>query len=243
MENDQLKILWQLAFGDSAEFIDLFFDTAYAPDRCLYLTENGQITAALYWLDCSYAGQRQAYIYAVATHPDHRGKGLCRQLMEQAHRVLRQQGYAAALLRPADAGLRRMYGKMGYRDATRVSEFDCIAAGAVSIQKIGAEEYACLRRQYLPEGGILQEGVSIAYLAAYAEFYAGEEFLLAGASYDGAFNGIELLGNRDAAPAILAALGYEEGHFRCPGDEIPFAMFLPLTEDAVPPSYLGLAFD
>lgn len=243
MRNNQLKELWQLAFGDSEEFINLFFDTAYAPERCLYLTEKSQITAALYWLDCEYAGQRQAYVYAVATHPDHRGKGLCRQLMEQAHRVLRQQGYTAALLRPADAGLRRMYGKLGYREASRVSEFDCSAGSPLPLRKLSAGEYAALRRKYLPEGSALQEGVSMDYLAAYAELYAGEDFLLAGASFDGAFQGMELLGNRGAAPGILAALGQETGRFRCPSDEIPFAMFLPLTEDAAMPKYLGLAFD
>ena len=72
---EQLKELWHLAFGDGLEFIELFFGTAYAPERCLYLTEDGQVTAALYWLDCSYQDQKQAYIYAVATHPEHRGKG------------------------------------------------------------------------------------------------------------------------------------------------------------------------
>lgn len=240
---EQLKQLWHLAFGDGEEFIDLFFRTGFSADRCLYLTENGQLTAALYWLDCAYKGQKQAYIYAVATHPDHRGKGLCRNLMDKAHRILTNQGYAAALLRPADEGLRRMYRNMGYRTATLVSEFDCTAGKAVPLRQIGAEEYARLRRQYLPEYGVLQEGASVTYLASYAELYAGEDFLLAGAVYSGTFIGMELLGNRDAAPGILGALGQETGRFRCPGREIPFGMFLPLREDAEEPGYLGLVFD
>lgn len=243
MRTEQLKELWQLAFGDSEDFINLFFATAYSPDRCLYLTEGAQITAALYWLDCEYAGQKQAYIYAVATHPDYRGKGLCTQLMEKARAVLKQQGCTAALLRPADDGLRRMYGKMGYRDCTGVSEFRCTAGMPVPLRKLGTEEYAALRRKYLPEDGVLQEGGSLAYLAAYGEFFAGEDFLLAGAPCDGGFCGIELLGNRASAPGILGALGYESGTFRCPGNEIPFAMFLPLAETAAVPGYLGLAFD
>ena len=68
---NELKQLWHLAFGDGEEFIGLFFQTAYDPEKCLYLTEEGRITAALYWLDCEFQGQKQAYIYAVATHPDH----------------------------------------------------------------------------------------------------------------------------------------------------------------------------
>lgn len=240
---EQLKTLWHLAFGDGEEFIDLFFRTAYAPDRCLYLTEDGQITAALYWLDCEYNGQKQAYIYAVATHPDHRGKGLCRQLMEQAHARLKEAGYAAALLRPADEGLRRMYRKMGYHTATHVSEFSCTAGEPIPLREISTEEYARLRQNFLPENGVLQEGVSLTYLAAYSRLYAGADFVLAGLTDNGAFVGIELLGNRNAAPGILGALGYETGHFRCPGREIPFGMFLPLAEDAAEPDYLGLVFD
>ena len=240
---EQLKKLWQLSFGDSIEFIGLFFQTAYSPERCLYLTEDGQVTAALYWLDCTYRGQRQAYIYAVATHPDHRGKGLCGQLMAQTHVHLKEQGYHAALLRPADNGQRRMYRKMGYRDATCVAEFDAVAGTPVPLRKIDAGEYARLRRVWLPENGVVQEGASLTYLAAYTDLYAGEDFLLAGAFYDGEFTGTELLGNRNAAPGILAALGFQHGHFRCPGKEIPFGMFLPLAEDAAEPGYLGLVFD
>ena len=242
MQND-LKQLWHLAFGDGEEFIDLFFQTAYHPEKCLYLTEDGQIAVALYWLDCEFQGQKQAYIYAVATHPDHRGKGLCRRLMEQTHDVLKQQGYTAALLRPADEGLRRMYRKMGYRTATCVTEFSCTAGEAIPLQKIGPEDYARLRRKFLPEGGVIQEGVNISYLQTYAEFYSGGDFLLAGISSQGEFLGIELLGSRDAAPGILAALGVETGSFRCPGGQLPFGMFLPLAENAKEPSYLGLVFD
>ena len=243
MVTEQLKQLWQLAFGDGEEFIGLFFKTAYAPERCLYLTEQAQITAALYWLDCEYDGQKQAYIYAVATHPEHRGKGLCRKLMDTAHQRLKEQGYHAALLRPADAGLERMYRKMGYRVVSGVREFEAAAGTPVAIRRIDAREYERLRRKYLPKNGVLQEGVSIDYLAAYADLYAGNDFLLAGSFYEGSFIGMELLGNREAAPGILASLGYESGHFRCPGMEIPFGMFLPLQEDASKPGYLGLVFD
>ena len=54
---------------------------------------------------------------------------------------------------------------------------------------------------------------------------------------------MELLGNREAAPGILKTLGCIRGKFRTPGEEMPFAMFLPLKEDAPVPSYLGHAFD
>ena len=79
-----LKKLWRLAFGDSEETVDAFFATGYAPDRCRSMMD-GETVAALYWLDCSCEGETLAYIYAVATHPDYRGRGLCRRLMEDTH--------------------------------------------------------------------------------------------------------------------------------------------------------------
>ena len=240
---EQLKQLWQLAFGDGEEAIEAFFRTAYSPDRCLYLTEAGRVTAALYWLDCEYRGRKLAYLYAVATHPDHRGKGLCRTLMEKAHSLLAQRGYAAALLRPADTGLRRMYRNMGYKTATCISEFRCSAGEAIPLREVEPAEYARLRRALLPEDGVLQEGVSIAYLASYARLYAGDRFLLAAVKDGAELLGIELLGSRDAAPGILGALGCQKGSFRCPGCGIPFGMFLPLSPDAEEPGYLGLVFD
>ena len=243
METDQLRRLWKLAFGDSEVFIGIFFDTAYAPERCHRIDLSGQTAAALHWLDCSYRGQKLAYIYAVATHPAFRGGGLCRELMQKTHETLASRGYAGALLMPAESGLRQMYAKMGYRECCTVREFSCTAGAAVSIREIGPEEYTRLRRRYLPENGVLQEGESIAYLHTYARFYAGEDFLLAGAPDKDSFHGIELLGNPDAAPGILAALGYAEGTFRGPGPDIPFAMFHPLTENSPAPGYLGLAFD
>lgn len=243
MRTEELKSLWQLAFGDSMDFIDLFFRTAYAPEKCAFLEENGTITAALYWLDTECYGNRYAYIYGVATHPDFRGRGLCRTLMAQTHALLRSQGCAGAVLMPAKPGLRQMYAKMGYVECSTLSQFDCTAGQAVEVRPIGQEEYARLRRTLLPEGGLIQEGENMRYLETYAALYAGTDFLLAAVHEDGQLFGLELLGDPNAAPGILGAMGYEKGTFRIPGKEIPFAMFHPLTENAKMPQYLGLAFD
>ena len=240
---DQLKQLWHLAFGDSETFINFYFDNAYAPERCRYLAEGNRITAALHWLDGSYKGQKFAYLYAVATHPDFRGMGLCRKLMALTHEDLRNQGYAGALLMPAESGLREMYGKMGYRDCCSVSEISVSAGTPIPLRKIRPEEYAALRRRFLPTGSLIQEDPSIRYLAAYTRFYAGEDFLLCAASDEKKFFGAELLGNTGAAPGILATLGYAEGGFRTPGNQLPLVMFFPLREDAKPPAYCGLVFD
>ena len=73
-----LRRLWKEAFGDSDAFLDRFFTIAYSPDRCRCVTADGRVTAALYWFDCDCQGEKLAYLYAVATAQDCRGRGLCR---------------------------------------------------------------------------------------------------------------------------------------------------------------------
>ena len=107
----RLTDLWQEAFGDSREFIGKFFRTGFAPERSA-VADGG--AGALYWFDCLWKGKKIAYIYAVATQKKSRGKGICGKLMAYTHQVLKDRGYAGAILVPADENLSQMYGKMGY---------------------------------------------------------------------------------------------------------------------------------
>lgn len=236
--------LWQEAFGDSFEFIEGFFCTAYSPARCRCVTIGGEVAAVLYWLDTEYDGQRFAYIYAVATKKSHRGKGLCRLLMEDTHTHLLGRGYAGALLVPQSQSLRDLYRKLGYEECTTIGEFTCEAAEeATALHRIDRDAYAAARRSFLPEGGVVQENENIAYLENMAFFYQGTDFLLCARQENRELHAPEILGNTNAAPGILKALNCRKGTFRTPGGDIPFAMCLPFEEGVRKPTYLGLAFD
>lgn len=231
----QLRELWKEAFGDDDAFLDIFFDTGFAPDRCRCVTVDDQVAAALYWFDCRCYDRPIAYLYAVATRKAFRGQGLCRELMANTRQMLTSLGYNGILLVPGNEKLFQMYAGMGYAVCSHVREFSCgRGENPVTLRAVDAEEYARLRRQYLPEGGVIQEGSNLRFLASLCDLYAGEDFLYA--------DGAELLGNTDAAPGILAALDKSSGSFRVPGDDQPFAMYLPLT-DSPAPEYFGLAFD
>ena len=108
----QLRALWKEAFGDTDAYLDSFFTLGFSPERCRCMTEDGQVSAALYWFDCSCQGARLAYLYAVATAENRRGVGLCRLLMDNTHAHLKKAGYAGAILVPASASLRQMYEKI-----------------------------------------------------------------------------------------------------------------------------------
>lgn len=243
-QQPQLIALWQEAFGDSEEFVDGFFCTGFSPARCRCVTENGNVVAALYWFDVQYENQRFAYVYAVAVKKTHRNKGICTALMEDTHAHLKLRGYAGVLLMPQSDSLRQMYDHLGYAECTRMDAFHCDAAEeAVPLRRIDRDEYAVLRREFLPADGALQEDENIAYLEMMSFFYAGEDFLVAAYKTGRQLYCPELLGSKDAAPGILAALNCTHGMFRTPGESHCAAMLYPLADSVNPPRYLGLTFE
>ena len=234
-----LRELWKLVFGDGDDFLDLFFGTAYAPERCLCIMDADTAAGALYWLPCD----GYAYIYAVATHPDHRGKGICRALMEAAHEEIRAQGYAGAILYPQEEGLRAMYRKMGYHHETHIRELRCTAGGEpVALDKITAATYFAERAALLPPDA-LRQGSPFPELTESFGFYRGEGALLAATAREKELLAAEYLGPEEAIPGILRALDCERGTFRCGGEDIPFAMVYPLTEDVPLPRYFAFPLD
>lgn len=242
METGALRTLWTECFGNEDDWIDIFLRTAFDPSRVCALTRQGRLAAALSWMDAACEGRKLAYLYAIGTRPDVRGQGLCRELMGLAHEQLAGQGYVGCILVPADAGLRRMYEKLGYVNFGGMRDISARAEQAIPLRQLTPEEYASLRRAYLPKGGVVQEAGAIEYLAADAKLYAGQDFLLAASPEGEKLFGQELLGDAAKAGGILGTLGYEQGTFRAPGDR-PFAMFHPLTGDGWTPGYFGLAFE
>ena len=185
-----------------------------------------------------------AYVYAVATAPAYREQGFCHALMEDTHLLLKKLGYHGILLVPDGDALTKMYAGFGYTPCTSVKEFVCAPTGdPATMHRVDTAEYARIRRRLLPAGSVIQEGENLAFLATYAELYAGPGFLLAACQDGDRLQGLELLGDPTAGPGILQTLGLTYGNFRTPGAGTPFAMFLPLREDAPVPVYFGLAFD
>ena len=240
MNTDALKGLWKTVFGDPDSFIDAFFRIVYSPDRCRYLEEDGEIVSALYWFDCSYEGGKLAYIYAVATHPEHRGKGLASRLLQQTHEQLKAQGYAGAVLKPAK-GLFPFYERLGYVTSGFIRRFYAESSNVPAVLKeLSANEYGIRRRSFLPENAVIQEGITLEFLHCFASFYAADDALSCVSQEEGTV--FEYLGNPHSAPGILAALGIREAEIPTIGNTIPFTMFLPLNCTKTP-SYLGLSLE
>lgn len=241
-----LRILWQEAFDDTDEYLDMFFSTAFSYERCRVVITDEQAVAALYWFDCSFDNHPVAYVYAVSTAKAFRGQGLCRRLMEDTHRHLKSLGYAGTVLVPGTPDLFRFYERMGYETCSYIKDFSCLALDeSVDITKLTADEYAPLRRQFLPNHGILQEKENLDFLKTQADFYRGTDFLLAARTEGTNLFGVELLGEASSTAAIVHALGCKTGTFRTPGsqNDRPFAMYRPIKKGGLTPAYFGFAFD
>ena len=152
--------LWQLAFGDDGAYVDNFYHTYYRPERVLLLEEDGVVRAMTAWFETNFAvpGQgryRAAYLYAVATHPEARGRGLAGQLLAGADRIFREWGIPAVTTVPAEPSLHRFFGRNGFRECFVDGQFsaprECrpTPPGAAFLERLTPGEYRQLREELL----------------------------------------------------------------------------------------------
>ena len=105
-EAAQEQALWLQVFGDPQTYIQCYYDTCYAPEDVHVLLEDGRIVSMLICLPvalCLPGGStgRGAYIYALATAPAARGRGLAHRLLAFTHAHLRAQALDLAVTVPA----------------------------------------------------------------------------------------------------------------------------------------------
>lgn len=156
----QITALWSAVFGDSEAVVQRFF--AAFPNCLSYVAEEaGQIVAMVHALPQTLSPDLPAaYVYAVATLPAHRGRGLCRRLMDFGEQDLYRRGFACCVLVPAEAPLFRFYEKQGYETAffRRRTAF----SGGFPIS---TAQYAQLREQLLTVPHMVYDRSTLEYAA------------------------------------------------------------------------------
>jgi len=114
----QISQIWQTCFGDPEDYIRLFYDHCFLLCRGLAYEENGKLAAMAFLLPgaLDFRGESHpaTYVYAVATLPEYRGRGVAASLMRRAAELAREEGQAALCLLPGSEDLYTYYAKLGF---------------------------------------------------------------------------------------------------------------------------------
>jgi len=110
--------MWKECFGDSDEFIDLYFSEKYIHKNTLVYFHRGTAVASLQMLPytITFYGQPVPFYYlsGLCTLPQYRRMGFMARLIDRSHEVMKERGIPLSVLIPAGDGLYRFYEKFGY---------------------------------------------------------------------------------------------------------------------------------
>lgn len=120
-ERSALRALYAECFADGAAFGDMYFEKLFDPERCILLEREGEILAALYYkfepLEIPGVGSlTMSYIHGVGTRASARGRGVARELMAGALRLMRSEGAAVAAIVPCRDRLFDLYRDLGFAE-------------------------------------------------------------------------------------------------------------------------------
>lgn len=116
-EEQAVRRLWLDVFGDDETFVDAFLVARRRYGVVTLLSGEGEdLHGMLHMVPLrSDTGRTAAYIYGVATAPQHRRRGIAGTLVRRAAEYAKTR-FDAAILIPADEELKGFYGRFGFRD-------------------------------------------------------------------------------------------------------------------------------
>lgn len=113
-----VRQMWKACFGDTDEYIDIYFTYKYKDENTLIYIEEGKVVASLQMLPYTitfYGSEIPfGYLSGLCTLPEYRNKGYMSQLINKAHQVLSDRGIALSILVPAEDWLYNYYQRFGY---------------------------------------------------------------------------------------------------------------------------------
>jgi ribosomal protein S18 acetylase RimI-like enzyme len=116
-----LKEIWNASFPGDEAFADWFLENAYVPENALVWEEGGHASAMLHLIPmrCRMSGREfnASYVYAVATLPENRGKGVAAALLQEAEALEKSRGTDLLMLVPQSGTLFEYYRRQGFREA------------------------------------------------------------------------------------------------------------------------------
>ena len=221
-DKPRLKALWALAFGDSDAYIDAFFRALLKKDGCIVAECDGQVVSAMYILggNTVYPYRKNllsaGYTYALATHPDYRGRGIGRAVYAAATAQALER-HDMALVLPAEERLYPFYAEASGARVMSIMREAVIPAGALAsvaparAARIPAFQYFGLRESLLaglPHVSFSEDMMSFLeeYFETAGDFFVTESGIAAAETANGKCRITELLCPDGDDMAILAGI-------------------------------------
>ena len=141
--------LYDMAFpGEPEAFTKAMFDR-YAPDCLRTVCQNGEPISMLFSIPYPIITEQGTldarYLYGVATHPDHRGKGLAKQ------QLLQEAAEHTVFLRPMTDSLFDYYAKVGFAPFSKITtETGAALAASGAERTLSPAEFLTLRDTLAP---------------------------------------------------------------------------------------------
>ncbi len=113
-----LRENWRLSFGDTDDYLDFFFSRRFDPENTLVAEMNGKVVSQLFLFDVDLitaSGLIPAfYLFAAATHPDYRHKGIMSKLIIRTKIKCIRKSKRAIVLMPGSRELYTFYKKHSF---------------------------------------------------------------------------------------------------------------------------------
>ena len=133
-EQREMRTLWHDIFGDEVAEIDAFL-IEHSDAVPFIHKENERVVSMLFVVPLQMWEQRVAYIYAVATHPEYRGRGIASKLLGEALQYIDDcEKFDLAALIPSSTESKRLYERLGFEDRQKPMLFptnDYLGTGSV----------------------------------------------------------------------------------------------------------------
>ena len=232
---DSVRALYELAFpGEDALFTDALF-AAYFPDNVRVILAGDTPVSMLFSIPYPAVMEGETvearYLYGVATHPAHRGKGYARQLIQA------EAARFPVFLRPMSASLFAFYETAGLVPFSPIAVSKgaaLLSDGAEMPQVLTPAAYLAMRDALAPAAYCRMTEAFLAVAATTGGMVACGD---ACALYDRAGDTIlfkEWWGDTAAVPHVAAALGAARYELRVPhSGGVPFGVMRGLSPATV----------
>lgn len=177
--------IWQQCFGDDRSYIELYLDNRFDNENMLVIHEDGHPVsmASVLPVEVTINGEKHnaRYVYAVATLPEHQGKGYASEIIRHAL----GKYHEPLLLQPADGELDRFYSGLGFVETFRKVPYriygciDAVPANHWTGYDADAVKYKMVRdRHFEKEGYVAWDENAIAYAIRENAFCDGRTLIL-----------------------------------------------------------------